>query len=698
MPTETAVLFDALNTPESRLAYQFIQQTNQALFLTGKAGTGKTTFLQYVKQHIQKNYAVVAPTAVAALNAGGVTIHSFFQVPRGPLLSVEHTKEVNRFSYSLEKFKLLQHLELLIIDEISMVRVDLLDYIDQVLRYVKGTYLPFGGIQLLMVGDLYQLPPVYEKEWPVLKAYYSSPFFFDSNVIKKSNLLTIELTQIFRQSDPVFIGILNEIRSGQISMDILRVLNERYEPGAVDPDDQITLTTHNPLVAEINQRRLAELTGEAFTFRATVSGEFPRDAYPAEDVLLLKNGAQVMFIKNDSTGKKEFYNGRKAKVTDISNQHIRVTFDDDHTEFTLMPETWHYLKYSLNQDEGKIAENSAGSFTQYPIKLAWAITIHKSQGLTFDKVIINVGDAFAHGQTYVALSRCRTLEGITLQAPVRQENLMMSRDVIGFMEKAALTVPDELTLKQSIRSFELQMVIEAFNFEPILNRWTELAAGFDAELPEALASFNRISKILSDELVANGSRFIRKELAGSDAVSGLKEQPEKLIRLQTAADFFLPKITNVVNDLHSLFIGVKQEEVFSVLNQVLFQLTLKSILLGYDFGQFEVTSFLATYRRHTTTFKPVSKKALASKVEKEIKNPRLFNELLNWRKIYSAAKNVPDYTIISERLLKAIAEKEPRSLDELSAIKGMGQQKALEFGEDLLKLIASQRGEQQLFD
>ncbi|MCO5950531.1 AAA family ATPase [Mucilaginibacter flavidus] len=698
MPTETAVLFDALNTPESRLAYQFIQQTNQALFLTGKAGTGKTTFLQYVKQHIQKNYAVVAPTAVAALNVGGVTIHSFFQVPRGPLLSAEHTKEVNRFSYSLEKFKLLQHLELLIIDEISMVRVDLLDYIDQVLRYVKGTYLPFGGIQLLMVGDLYQLPPVYEKEWPVLKAYYSSPFFFDSNVIKKCNLLTIELTQIFRQSDPVFIGILNEIRSGQISMDILRVLNERYKSGAVDPDDQITLTTHNPLVAEINQRRLTELTGEAFTFRATVSGEFPRDAYPAENILLLKNGAQVMFIKNDSTGKKEFYNGRKAKVTDISNQHIRVTFDDDHTEFTLMPETWHYLKYSLNQDEGKIAENSAGSFTQYPIKLAWAITIHKSQGLTFDKVIINVGGAFAHGQTYVALSRCRTLEGITLQAPVRQENLMMSRDVIGFMEKAALTVPDELTLKQSIRSFELQMVIEAFNFEPILNRWIELTAGFDVELPEALASFNRISKILSNELVANGSRFIRKELAGSDAVSGLKEQPEKIIRLQTAADFFLPKITNAVNDLHSLFSGVKQEEVFSVLNQVLFQLTLKSILLGYDFGQFEVASFLATYRRHTTTFKPVSKKALASKAEKELKNPRLFNELLNWRKVYSAAKNVPDYTIISERLLKAIAEKESRSLDELSAIKGMGQQKALEFGEDLLKLIALQRGEQQLFD
>lgn len=388
--------------PIHNLVLKFVENTSSPIFLTGKAGTGKTTFLRWLKSSTTKNYAVTAPTAVAAINAGGVTIHSFFQVPFGPQIPVVSDNEISNLvprQITLEKTKILKCLDLLIIDEISMVRADTLDYIDGTLRQVRGSMLPFGGVQLLMIGDLYQLPPVFEKDWPLLRNFYQGPYFFNSLVLKKNRLLTFELTQVYRQSDPLFVEILNHIRNGYLEDRFLEQLNTHYRPdlNANSLKDYVTLSTHNQSVNEINQQRLKELDGEAFTFKAVITGEFPKDGYPAEEELVLKVGAQVMFIKNDSSGKKQYYNGRTARVSSISEGNIRLSFLDDDSLFDVIPEKWNNVKYTLAEADQKVSESNNGSFSQYPLRLAWAITIHKSQGLTFEKAVIDIDAAFAFG-------------------------------------------------------------------------------------------------------------------------------------------------------------------------------------------------------------------------------------------------------------------------------------------------------------
>lgn len=405
-----------MNTPDpdNQLLLDFLATTNQPVFLTGKAGTGKTTLLRKIRDTTKKNFAVVAPTAVAAINAGGVTLHSFFQIPFGPLVPVGDEHAETNFKYSDEKTRLLRCLDLLIIDEISMVRVDLIDFIDRTLKRVKGSNRPFGGVQVLMIGDLYQLSPIFHDAWHILGSYYSSPYFFDSLVFRSTPMLTFALDKVYRQSDPVFLDILNGMRENSLDAGLLAKLNERYDPSLNQEwkDDYITLTTHNQLVNEINQGCLEKLPGEIFEFNAEVSGDFPKDAYPTDEKLQLKLGAQVIFIKNDSSGKRQYYNGKAAKITAISQDSIKVTFTNGGREIEVEKEIWQNVKYSLSAEENKIDETSTGSFSQYPFKLAWAITVHKSQGLTFDQAIVDVSTAFTHGQAYVALSRCRSLEGL----------------------------------------------------------------------------------------------------------------------------------------------------------------------------------------------------------------------------------------------------------------------------------------------
>ena len=324
------------------LIIECIEKTNKPIFLTGKAGTGKTTFLRYIRSITKKSLAVVAPTAVAAINAGGVTIHSFFQIPFGPIPPMLLSNAFEEFSgknFGIEKAKLIKCLDLLIIDEISMVRADTIDYIDRVLRFIKGNSRPFGGVQLLMIGDLYQLPPVFQNDWHLLAKFYKGPYFFDSLVFSEHPLLTFELTTVHRQSDPTFIEILNEIRNGSISETLLGKLNEQYTEN-LDLANHVTLTTHNPLVKKINEERLNQLTGESHCFIAKVSGDFPKEAFPTEKELVLKVGAMVMFIKNDSSGNKQFYNGRTAKVENISGETIILTFLDDGTTFEAKQESW----------------------------------------------------------------------------------------------------------------------------------------------------------------------------------------------------------------------------------------------------------------------------------------------------------------------------------------------------------------------
>ena len=403
--------------PQLKLASEFVQFTDRNIFLTGKAGTGKTTFLHNLRKTCPKRMVVVAPTGVAAINAGGSTIHSFFQLPFGPFVAASlnqnsdksnHVRKMNR-----EKINLIKSLDLLVIDEISMVRADTLDGIDEVLRRYRDREKPFGGVQLLMIGDLHQLSPVVkDDDWRILKDYYPNLYFFNSAALRASQPISIELKHIYRQSDTYFIDILNAVRENKINDDILEKLNARYIPNFNPHEDEgyITLSSHNQTANQINDEKLKELKSKAYTFEAEVNGDFPEFLYPNAYELVFKEGAQVMFVKNDINREKLYYNGKIGKITKIKDGVVYVKCPGDYQEIGVGKTEWENKKFELNPQTKEIEETKVGSFFQYPIKLAWAITIHKSQGLTFEKAIIDANSSFAHGQVYVALSRCKSFE------------------------------------------------------------------------------------------------------------------------------------------------------------------------------------------------------------------------------------------------------------------------------------------------
>ncbi|HQC06842.1 MAG TPA: helix-turn-helix domain-containing protein [Kaistella chaponensis] len=424
--------------------FNLTEHTNRSIFLTGKAGTGKTTFLNDFVSKTQKKYIVVAPTGIAAINAGGVTIHSMFGLPLRTFLPTTERVDSNtanniadlmhHFKYRKDKLKLLRELELIIIDEVSMLRADVLDMMDFSLRSVRRNQQKFGGVQMLFIGDLYQLPPVVRDEY-ILKQYYNSPFFFDSYALKELPLITLELTTVYRQKDEKFLEILNEIRDGAVSDIDFETLNERYIPD-FEPTDEpyVYLTSHNRMADEINLKKLAELKGKSYFYKAEITGNFNENQYPNEEILELKTGTQIMFIRNDASGEHRYFNGKLAEVVEIDEQEIHVVIDGEDEIFKLKKETWDQKRYSLAEDKS-IQEEVMGSFKQYPIRLAWAVTIHKSQGLTFDRLIIDAGKSFASGQVYVALSRCRTLEGIVLKSKITPEVIFSDKRVSKFQDE-----------------------------------------------------------------------------------------------------------------------------------------------------------------------------------------------------------------------------------------------------------------------
>jgi hypothetical protein len=448
-----------------QLAADYVNHTSRPVFLTGKAGTGKTTFLKYIRTHTPKQTVVVAPTGVAAINAGGVTMHSFFQLPFGPYLPILSNSLSNRqnqitdqhslfknIRFYASKRLLLKELELLIIDEISMVRADTLDAIDIILRHFrKNFHQPFGGVQVLFIGDLFQLPPVMPPDqWEILKDHYESPFFFHSKVIREDPPVYIELKKIYRQNDPHFIGILNRVRNNEVLASDLEILNNLYQPAvhSTEANRFITLTTHNWKADQMNSFELEKLPGEVFSFNSVITGEFPDKSVPTDKLLRLKVGAQVMFIKNELGEQKRFFNGKLAVITSITIDKITVKFPDIELTMELEKETWRNIRYVLNEQTGEIEEEVQGTFTQYPIRLAWAITIHKSQGLTFEKAIIDAGNAFAPGQVYVALSRCTTLEGIIFHSKIYAQAIKTDEQVISFSALEA----DPGKLEQNLQS------------------------------------------------------------------------------------------------------------------------------------------------------------------------------------------------------------------------------------------------------
>lgn len=455
---------------ELRQAWDFVENTGRSIFLTGKAGTGKTTFLKTVMEKSKKRAIVVAPTGVAAINAGGVTIHSFFQLPFSPFVPDAQIK--SKFDFGRDKRKIIASLDLLVIDEISMVRADLLDAIDSVLRRFRDRYLPFGGVQILMIGDLGQLTPVVTPEdEKILAPYYNTPYFFGSKALSHVEYVTIQLNKVYRQQDKVFLDILNQIREGNPTTQTLTLLNSRYQPTFVPkPDDgYIRLTTHNNLANSYNDSELRKLPSQSFFFKAEIEGTFPELSYPTQETLELKEGAQVMFVKNDPSGDHLYYNGRIGRITHLDEDKIMVRCQDDYEDIEVVPLEWENTHYKLNEVTREIESEVQGVFRQYPLRLAWAITIHKSQGLTFNHAIIEAHLSFAPGQVYVALSRCRSLNGMVLASPISPHAIISDDRVETYIQhqeiEAQKSIEQLPTLKEE---YYRQLLIELFDFHTIL--------------------------------------------------------------------------------------------------------------------------------------------------------------------------------------------------------------------------------------
>ncbi|MCU7618072.1 helix-turn-helix domain-containing protein [Chryseobacterium sp. PBS4-4] len=467
--------------------FDLIEHTNRSVFLTGKAGTGKTTFLNEFVKKTRKKHIVVAPTGIAAINAGGVTIHSMFGLPLRTFLPTTDRIDGSlgnniadlqqHFKYRKDKLKLLREVEVLIIDEVSMLRADVLDMMDFSLRFIRRNNQRFGGVQMLFIGDLYQLPPVVRDEH-ILKMFYQSPFFFDSLAIKDIPLLTIELTKVYRQTDEEFLEILNAIRDGDVANIDFEHLNERFNPDFnAGEDSYIYLCSHNKLADDINQQKLAEIKVSPATFEAKLFGEFKENQYPNEQFLELKIGAQVMFIRNDISGEKKYFNGKLGEISALDEKEIKVVLEGSEREITVKREVWEQKKYSLD-GEKNIKEEVLGSFEQFPIKLAWAVTIHKSQGLTFDKVIIDAGKSFTAGQVYVALSRCRTLEGIVLKSKITPEVIFKDNRILQFQGATFANDNVEEILNREKYDYSIRKVLRSVDSQWLLKEvelWNNLS-------------------------------------------------------------------------------------------------------------------------------------------------------------------------------------------------------------------------------
>lgn len=497
---------------------QFINQTNQTIFLTGKAGTGKTTLLRKIMESTHKNAVIVAPTGIAALNAGGVTIHSFFQLPFAGFIpefgvkasfteSVKfETKDtlMRHFSMNKTRLKIIRNIELLIIDEVSMLRADLLDAMDWTLRNVRRINEPFGGLQVLFIGDLLQLPPVVkQEEWQVLRSYYEGVFFFHARVLREIQPLYIELSTIFRQQDQAFIQVLNNLRNNEISEGDVRVLNQYVKPDfdASKEEGYITLTTHNSKADEMNSKALQALPGKKMSFDAEITGDYPKHLFPLEETLELKLNAQVMFVKNDLSLDKNYFNGKMGKIESLSEQEITVFFPEEKKRIRVEKFEWTNIRYALNEATGEVKEEVLGTFVHYPLKLAWAITVHKSQGLTFDKAVLDVSDVFAPGQAYVALSRLRSLQGLVLLKPMRMNGLSNDQQVVAFSQQKASEDLLPNFLAQSTMNFLLQSLKQAFDWYELGSKWGSHEASYQMLGVKSEKAKNKAWATLQNQLI-----------------------------------------------------------------------------------------------------------------------------------------------------------------------------------------------------
>jgi hypothetical protein len=682
------------------LATNFVLHTNRNIFLTGKAGTGKTTFLHQIKQSNAKRLAVVAPTGVAAINAGGVTIHSLFQLPFGPLVPGSTQRENRKFNR--EKINLLRTLDLLVIDEISMVRADVLDGIDEVLRRYRYNSEPFGGVQLLLIGDMQQLPPVIrDDDWVLLRPHYETGYFFGSKALQKTPYVSIELTHIYRQADQRFIDILNSIREKTVTRTQLDELNQHYIPNFQPSDDEgyITLSTHNTTAQQINSQKLAALKTKLHSFTASVEGDFPSHAYPTEAELDLKVGAQVMFIKNDISRDKLYYNGKIGQVTDLDEGVIYVRSQQDGEEIAVYPAEWTNVRYSLDPETKEIKAEPIGKFIQFPLKLAWAITIHKSQGLTFEKAIIDASGAFAHGQVYVALSRCKSLDGLVLRTPIPSHSIKTEQMLEDFHEQVQQQTPTEQHLLESKRTNQEQLLRELFSFEranSLIYRCRRVVNQHLDSFPEELHSgLAQLADALHGKARDIANRF-QQQLPAYFANEVLPEANEPLQdRVRKASTYFqavladdlLPIIYRCPTDCDNKQVRESMLEVLDELEKELFS-KLRSFESNRD--NFDALVYLQARNRAELDFMPERRKFEPQPTETASDSPArggLYGALMKWRNDMAGEHNTSGYMVLPQKTVAELARLRPTTSDELLAIKGFGKTKVKQIGADILAII-----------
>lgn len=688
---------------------RFVQNTDTHIFLTGKAGTGKTTFLHNLALNINKRMIVVAPTGVAAINAGGVTIHSFFQLPFGPIVpdapQEERSSHLNVQKINRTKLKIMRSLDLLVIDEVSMVRADLLDAVDAVLRKVRRSTVPFGGVQLLMIGDIQQLSPVAKpEEWELLSPYYKSVYFFDSKVLQKTPYICVELKHIYRQNDIAFINILNQIRNNNIDMQSLDMLNSRFMPDfkADDKDEYITLTTHNYQADEINEKKLASIKSKTLSFDAEVEGIFPESAYPTKEHLELKVGAQVMFVKNDPSPEKKFYNGKIGKIVSYNEDDgIAVQCDDQIIEVNALK--WQNFEYKINEETQEIEEKEIGSFTQIPLKTAWAITIHKSQGLTFKKVILNAEMAFAHGQVYVALSRCTSLEGLVLSSRIGRNVIFNDNTIDAFVDKMPSLEPDNERLAKEELAFFKKKIIELFDFDVLtvlINRLAKtIRENENIFEKETVDIVNVKRNSFRNEIVDVSLKFARQ----IESIFEREEIDHAFLqeRVMKASAYFFEKLNELevvlesVSETDNKAVNEAVKAVLDLMKEILY---VKTACLDMTKKGFVLEKYLEMNNKKTVEAENLkSKKLKQKKVRKE--DESLMDALLRWRDEKSFETGSSENNILPKSVLVMIVERKPVSVRELKSIPKLGATRIRAFGTDIINIVLNYLGlGEQTFD
>ena len=684
-------------------AKDIILNTDTTLFVTGRAGTGKTTLLRYVAESSQKNTVVVAPTGIAAINAGGVTIHSFFKLPFAPFIPsvIEAKKLIAGQKMRAEFRSVIRSVDMIIIDEVSMLRADILDAIDVVLRHYRNSKFPFGGVQMVFFGDMYQLPPVcVNDEWFILKDYYSTPYFFSAKVFEKQEIVCLELDKIFRQRDADFVEILNQVRNNNISKENFNRLNDRYNPDfdLENNPDFVVLTTHNAVSDDINESRLIDIDSKTFIFDAAIKGDFPEYLYPVEQQIVLKKGARVMFTANDHINPERlYYNGKMGTVVELEDNNVYVTCDGEDDPIQVNYETWENNTFSYNRKENSVDVKTIGTFTQLPLRLAWAITIHKSQGLTFQKVAIDAANSFTSGQVYVALSRCTSLDGIVLLSPINSNSIMVDSRIQRFSKNNFNEdlLPDFVNRKK--RDTLCNMLIKLFSFNllevavlDLKGYVTEFRADFSDYTPEMVENILSIVQDLSDV----GTRFAvqLRKITNANDFSLLNS------RVNDAKKYFLQRLETLEKAMDITNVSTKKKEranKFSkFLNEVNKNLQETLFFLKNLDDDISVEQFYML--RHEFVVEKVNYNVYEE--EKEDANEQtvdseliavIYSKLMAWRNNLAKELDIPSYLIFKKDTIMEMAQKMPDTKDKLLKINGVGKVKVGKYGQECIDIIKS---------